>query len=180
MNNNKQLSVNFHTDNSHIQKNIKASDRFIYIDYGCSIGADTIKKLLSDFPENIKVLAIPTVLEGVDWNLFRKKTLDNSTEPLGQRALGFNMSVVSKEISPGISEYLDHTQDVRVYALDSNPVLKKMRDDNTKITEDTVILTKFKKLKLKIGVLTGDAVVCHYSYECQGNILESMGIHTGP
>ena len=180
MNNNKQLAVNFHTDNSQIQKNIKSSDRFIYIDYACSVSAETIQKLLGDFTDGTKVLVVPTVVEGVDWAQFKKKTLDKSTEPIHQRALKFNVSVCSKEYASGISEYLDHVQDARVYALDSGAVLKKLRDDNTKITEDTVILTKLKKLKLKIGVLTQDAAVCHYSYECQGNILESMGVHTGP
>jgi len=180
MNNNVQLSINFHTDNSHIQKNIKASDKFLFIDYGCSISAETITKLLADFPENIKALVVPTVLEGVDWAQFKKKTLEKSTEPIHQRALKFNVSVTQKEIAPGISEYLEHTQDARVYALDCKALLKKLREDDTKITEDTVILTKLKKLKIKTGVLTQDAVVCHYSYECQGNILESMGIRTGP
>ena len=180
MNNNVQLSINFHTDTSQVQKNIKTSDKFLFIDYGCSISAETIPKLLADFPENIKALVVPTVIEGVDWAQFRKKTLEKSTEPVHQRALKFNISVSQKELAPGICEYLDHVQDARVYALDCKVLLKKLRDDNTKINEDTVILTKLKKLKIKTGVLTQDAVVCHYSYECQGNILESMGIHTGP
>ena len=180
MNNNVQLSINFHSDNSQVQKIIKASDKFVFIDYGCSIGAETIPKLLSDFPENIKALVVPTVMEGVDWAQFKKKTLEKSTEPINQRALKFNISVCQKEIAPGISEYLDHVQDARVYSLDCKAVLKKLRDENTKFTEETVILSKLKKLKLKIGVLTQDSVICYYSYECQGNILESMGIHTGP
>lgn len=180
MNNNMQLSINFHTDRSQIQKNIKASDRFVFIDYGCSVGGETIRKMLSEFPEGAKALVLPTVMEGVDWALFKKKTLDKSTEPINQRGLRFNLTVSSKEFSPGVHEYLDHVQDARVYVLDSKALIKKLREDDTKITEDTVILAKLKKLKLKIGVLVQDEVVCHYSYECPGNILESMGVHAGP
>jgi hypothetical protein len=81
MNNNMQLSVNFHTDKSQIQKNIKASDRFVFIDYGCSVGGETIRKMLSEFPEGAKAIVLPTVMEGVDWALFKKKTLEKSSEP---------------------------------------------------------------------------------------------------
>jgi hypothetical protein len=136
--------------------------------------------MLSEFPEGAKALVLPTVLEGVDWPQFKKRTLEKTTEPIHQRGLKFNMTVSSKEFAPGVHEYLDHTQDARVYVIDSKTLIKKLRDDDTKITEDTVMLAKLKKLKLKIGVLVQDEVVCHYSYECQGNILESLGVHTGP
>jgi len=179
MNNNKTIKINFYPDKSKLHNCVKDGDRFVFLDYACSIDADTISKLLGEFPPSVRMLVIPSVLENVDWAQFKKKTLANSDEPANQRGLTFNISV-GKEISDEVYEYSDCVQDARVYSLDTKHILKRMKEEDTKFLDETHVLNKMKKLKLKVGVLAKNAVVCHYTYECMGNVLDAMGIRLGP
>lgn len=148
-------------------KLLKTCDRLFYIDYGVSVDQNTIGKLLADYPENVKVMVVPTVLPAVNWEKFKLKTKMGSNEPVSQRGLDFDISVIeSREIVKGVSEY--SKGEGRIVAFDSKAVLKKM--------SSVLVLSKLKEDGIKIGVLNEDAALCHFTYECVGNILETSGI----
>lgn len=173
------LEVNFVTDRSSIQKFIKSGDRLLWLDYGVSIDVDTLKRLaLDDMPEGYRVLVAPCVLEGVDWEMFRKKTLDGSTEPANQRGLRFDTewTPAPKKIGDGIGDFVSSTTDCRVFSMDCKAVSKKLRDADSHFKS----FEHLKKIGVKIGVLRSCSVLCHYVYESIGNILESSGVRTGP
>lgn len=169
------LEVQFVQDRSNIQKFMKSSERLIWIDYGVTIGIETLEIFMTPFPENVKALVVPCVLEGVDWELFKKKTLENSDEPAHQRGLRFDTEVAKKNITSNVAEFVSSTSDGRVFVFDNKPILKKLRDADTHFKS----FEQLKKLGVKIGVLRSCSATCHYVYECFGNILESTGVvHT--
>jgi hypothetical protein len=175
-----QLEIHFVPDRSGIQKFMKSSERLLWLDYGVSIDVDTLNKLaIDDFPDGYRALIAPCVLEGVDWEMFRKKTLEGSKEPANQRGLRFDTvaTPASKKMTElGISDFVSSSTDGRVFSLDCKPILKKLRDGDTQFKT----FDQLKKLGVKIGVLGTCSVLCHYVYESIGNILESSGVRTGP
>jgi hypothetical protein len=162
-----QIHLDVHINSGEpLPKLLKTCDRLIFIDYAVSIDGKTIQKLLAPFPDSVKVMVVPTVLSNIDWEKFKTKTRMGSSEPPNQRGLEFGISVLTREISPGVSEY--SKGDGRIIAYDSKAVLKKMGS--------SIQLSKLKDDGIKIGVLNEEAALCHYTYECVGNILETSGI----
>ncbi len=177
MSRNISLEIQFHTDRSNFQKAMKNAERMVWIDYGVALDRENIERIvLSDFPENYKVLVVPCVTESVDWNAFKKKTLAGSSEPTHQRALKFDTECSSSTSKNGISEFTSSTTDGRVIIMDTKAVLKKLRDHDASYKS----LDQIKKMGVKIGVLKSCPVTCHYVYECFGNIIESSGVRVGP
>jgi hypothetical protein len=179
MSKNVNLEVNFVTDRSGIQKYIKSSERLIWLDHGVSIDLDTLKRLTDEFPEGYKVLVAPCVLDEIDWDLFKKKTLEGSVEPVHQRGLKFDTvttPVSKKQIGDSLADFVSSSTDCRVFAMDCKAIQKKLRDADTQFKS----FEQLKKIGVKIGVLRSCSVLCHYVYESIGNILESSGVRTGP
>lgn len=175
MSKNINLEVQFHNDKSTLPKAMKTScDRLIWIDYGVAVDSTILETIVSDFPDNYKVLVVPCVTENVDWEAFKKKTLSD-TEPVYQRALKFDTDC-SKVIKNGVSEFISSTSDGRLIAMDTKAVMKRIRDQDTTYKS----LEQIKKLGVKIGVLRTGTATCHYVYECIGNIIESSGVRVGP
>lgn len=156
------LAIHFVNDNSSLQKTLKGCDKLIWVDYGVSVNQTTLENLIS----SDGTVVVPCVKDEVDWEQFRRKTLENSTESINQRALKFDIEANSK------NEYISGVP--RIFCMDSKSVLKKLRDSDSKFTS----FEHLKKLGLKISVLRSETVTCHYVYECIGNILESSGVRT--
>lgn len=171
------LDIQFVTDRSNIHKMIKNCDRFIFLDYGISIGQDVVQKLaIEDFPEGYKVLVVPCVGGEVDWEKFKKKTLEGSKEPVNQRGLSFDvvMEPAPKKYSDVLFDFVSSTNDCRLFALDCKSVLKKLRDTDSQFKS----IDHLKKIGLKIGVLRSAPTICHHVYECIGNIIDNPLVRT--
>jgi hypothetical protein len=179
MSKNINLEINFVTDRTGIQKYIKSSERLVWLDYGVSIDLETLKRFMDEFPEGYKVLVAPCVTDEIDWDLFKKKTLEGSDEPVHQRGLRFDTvtTPASKKINDNtLADFVSSSTDCRVFAIDCKAVQKKLRDADTPFKS----FEHLKKIGVKIGVLRSCTVLCHYVYESIGNILESSGVRTGP
>jgi len=165
-----QLDVHISpSDKSCIPKLLKTCDRLVWLDYGVALDATTVAKLSTPFPENVKIMVVPTVIPNVNWERFKLKTTMGSPEPVNQRALEFDTAVIeSREIVKGVSEFVKSANEGRIVAFDSKAVLKKITS--------SVSLNKLKEEGIKIGVLNGDTALCHFTYECVGNILETSGV----
>lgn len=178
MSKNVPIEIKFVQDRSGLSKFMKHYERIVFIDYGVALSSDVVERLVfGEFPDGYKVLTVPCITGDVDWNTFKKKTLDNpEEEPAHQRALKFDIEFAQKKSSAGISEFVSSSTDCRVFALDCKPILKKLRDGDAQFKS----FDQLKKLGIKIGVLRSAPVTCHYVYECIGNILESSGVRTTP
>jgi len=174
------LNVNFFEDNSQIQKVIKLGDRIFWMDYGTNLNIEELEHVITPFRSGIQVLVFPSVIEGINWDMFSKKTLAGSKEPDSQRGLSFDTEV-GKKISDGLYEC--ESTSARVWAMDSKPVDKKIRGGKVNIILPANNLEMFKVLKnqdIKIAASTKATVVCHYVHECFGNILDTSGLTLQP
>lgn len=175
------LDIQFITerDSQTIHKFLKNCDRFVFLDYGVSVGLDVIQKLsIDEFPEGYKVLTVPCVTDNVDWEMFKRKTLENSTEPVNQRALTFDIVTepAHKKHGDKLYDFVSSSNDCRIFSVDTKSVLKKLRDADSQFKS----FEHLKKIGVKIGVLRSAPVICHYVYECLGNILDSSGVKAIP
>lgn len=179
MSKNIDLDVQFLTDRNSFHKLVKGCDRFVFLDYGVSVGLEVIQKLgIDDFPEGYKALVVPCVTGEVNWDQFKKKTLEGSNEPVNQRGLTFDVVTepAPKKHSENLYDFVSSSTDCRIFALDSKAILKKLRDVDSQFKS----FEHLKKIGVKIGVLRSSPAICHYVYECIGNILDSPGVRTGP
>jgi hypothetical protein len=171
------VDIHFVSDMSGLPKLIKTGERIIWFDYGTNIDEETLKKLIDPFEKDVKVLVCPSVREGIDWDMFRRKTLAGSKEPVYQRALTFDTDV-SKKLDDGLYEVVKTS--ARVWAMDSKPIDKKLRGDKVPVKLPTETYESMfdclKKLGIRIGAATRANVICHYVHECSGNILETPGV----
>lgn len=171
------VDIHFVNDMSGLPKLIKTGERIIWFDYGTNIDEETLKKLIEPFDKDVKVLVCPSVREGIDWDMFRRKTLAGSKEPAYQRALTFDTDV-SKKLDDGLYEVVKTS--ARVWAMDSKPIDKKLRGDKVQVKLPTETYESMfdclKRLGIRIGAATRANVICHYVHECSGNILETPGV----
>lgn len=171
------VDIHFVSDMSGLPKLIKTGERIIWFDYGTNIDEETLKKLIEPFDKDVKVLVCPSVREGIDWDMFRRKTLAGSKEPAYQRALTFDTDV-SKKLDDGLYEVVKTS--ARVWAMDSKPIDKKLRGDKVQVKLPTETYESMfdclKRLGIRIGAATRANVICHYVHECSGNILETPGV----
>jgi hypothetical protein len=170
------VEVHFVKDMSGLAKLIKSGERIIWFDYGTNLDETNLRRLCDPFEKDVKMVVCPAVREGVDWDAFRKKTLTGTSEPACQRGLSFDTEV-GKKLADGLYEVTKSS--ARVWAMDSKPVDKKLRGDKIQVKLATDSYEAFfdQLVKLvKVGALTESQVVCHYTYECLGNILETPGV----
>ena len=177
MMNGRHLNINFVDDKSCIPRFIKAGDRLVFFDYGTNLDEPSIQKLVLPFDKGVQVLVFPSVKENINWDMFKKKTLAGSTEGENQRGLSFDTEV-GKKLYDDVYEVRKTT--ARVWCMDAKPVDKKLRGDKIPVKLPTVseeeMFGTLQNLGIKIGALTSATVICHYVYECFGNILEASGV----
>ena len=175
------LEIHFVEDKTMLPKLIKSGERIFWMDYGTNLNVEVLSKAVEPFDKGCHVLVFPSVKEGINWDQFAKKTRAGSKEPASQRGLEFD-TTVTKKLADGLYE-CDKTS-ARVWAMDGKPVDKKLRGgkDQIKLPLDNneTMFTTLKNLGLKIGVVSEAAVICHYTHECFGNILEASGVELTP
>ena len=175
------LEIHFVEDKSSLPKLIKSGERIFWMDYGTNLNNETLIKVVDPLENRLNVLVFPSVKEGINWDQFAKKTKAGSTEPVGQRGLEFD-TTVGKKLSDNLYE-LDKTS-ARVWAMDAKPVDKKLRGGKEPIKlpldSNEAMFTTLKNIGIKIGVMSEAIVVCHYTHECFGNILEAAGVELAP
>lgn len=159
------LEVQYVTDKKQLKKHMKGTDRLIFLDYGANINQDCVPTMCSPMPKGYHVMVFPAVKEGVDWDMFKRKTLAGTDEPAEQRGLSFDTDVDKQ-----IGEYIwnvSRTEAV-VWTLDTKPILKMA---NT--FED---LEDLRKQGAKICACTMARCSMAYVHTCLANILETSGV----
>jgi hypothetical protein len=173
------LDISFVPDKSQLPKLIKSGERIIWFEYGTNLDEASIIKSISPFEKNLQVLVFPSVKEGINWDMFARKTKANSTEPANQRGLEFD-TAVGRKIADSLYEVT--STEARVWAMDAKPVDKKLRGDKipVKLPADESMFRVLQGLGVKIGAVTSATVICHFVHECVGNILETAGVKLAP
>jgi len=173
------LDISLVPDKSSLPKMIKTGERIILFEYGTNLDEGSVQKAIAPFDKNLHVLVFPAVKEGVNWDMFVKKTREGSTEPANQRGLEFD-TAVGRKLADSLYEVTN--TEARVWAMDGKPVDKKLRGDRmpVKLPLDESMFRVLQGLGIKIGAVTSATVICHFVYECVGNILETSGVRMEP
>ena len=169
------LDISFVPDKSNLPRLIKAGERIIWLEYGTNLNENSIHKAIAPFEKNLHVLVFPAVKEGINWDMFSRKTKAGSTEPANQRGLEFDTSV-GRKLADSLYEVTN--TEARVWAMDGKPVDKKLRGEKVpvKLPADESMFRVLQGLGIKIGAVTSATVICHFVHECVGNILETAGV----
>jgi len=172
------VDIHFVEDMSGLPKLIKSGERIIWFDYGTNLDQDNTRLLFEPFEKDVRVLVCPSVKEGIDWEMFRKKTSSGSTEPASQRALNFDTEV-GKKIADGIYDVKKTA--ARVWVMDSKPIDKKLRGEKIQVKLDTssyeAMFDQLLRMGIRIAAATKAQVICHFIHKCSGNILETPGVN---
>jgi hypothetical protein len=167
------LEIQFHADKTTFHKAMKSThdDKMIWLDYAVSVNKETLEHLLDNTTH--KIVVIPCILEGIDWEKFKHAT----DEPVYQRGLHFDTIASHSSKKKAVAEFESSVNDCRIICLDPKYVVKKLKDAGT---EYKSLVHLKNTLNIRIGVLKGEEVTCHYVHECFGNIIESSGVRVAP
>jgi len=171
------VDVHYVQDLSGLPKLIKSGERIVWLDYGTNIDQDNVRIVFEPFDKEVRVLVCPSVKEGIDWEMFRKKTLAGSSEPASQRALEFDTEV-GKKIVDGV--YDVKKTSARVWIMDPKSIDKKLRGEKTQVKLDTssyeAMFDQLIRMGIRVAAATKVQVICHFIHKCSGNILETPGV----
>ena len=163
-----------------LPKLVKSGERIVWFDYGTNLDQDTIPRIFNTMEKDIRVVVFPSVVEGVDWDMFRKKTVEGSTEPVHQRALNFDTDVTKKVAGTDLYD-VDKTS-ARVWVMDSKPIDKKLKSVQKNLSCDSYesMFNQLKSNNLRVVALPSATVIRHFTHKCLGNILEMPGVMMNP
>lgn len=175
------IEIHFVEDKGQLPKVIKSGDRIFWMEYGTNLNVEELHRVVDPFENGVQVVVFPSVNEGIDWDMFAKKTKSGSTEPVNQRGLTFDTDV-GKKVSDGLYECTKTS--ARVWVMDAKPVDKKLRGGKVPVslplTDNKAMFDCLRANGIKIAAATNANVVCHFVHECFGNILESSGVSLEP
>ena len=156
-----------------IQKCMKTHDRIIFIDFGIGVDTDSIDQCFEKH-ENVGCLVFPGVMEGVDWDIFKKKIKENSTEPVSQMGLHFDTELGMK-ISNDI--YRVTSTNARAWMMNTKNVIKNIKEKKTGSWKiHPKMFEKFKEKNVRIYAFTAAKLIMTYTHECVSNILNAAGV----
>ena len=163
-----------------LPKLVKMGDRIVWFDYGTNLDQDSIPRVLSPMEKDIRVVVFPSVVEGVDWDMFHKKTVEGSKEPIHQRALTFDTDVAKKVAGTDLYDVVKTS--ARVWVMDSKPIEKKLKSVQKNLSCDSYesMFAQLKSNNLRVVALPSATVIRHFTHKCLGNILEMPGVVMNP
>jgi hypothetical protein len=163
-----------------LPKLVKTGERIVWFDYGTNLDQDSIPRLLSPTEKDIRVIVFPSVVEGVDWDMFRKKTVEGSKEPIHQRALTFDTDVAKKVVGTDLYDVVKTS--ARVWVMDSKPIDKKLKSVQKNLSCESYesLFAQLKSNNLRVVALPSATVIRHFTHKCLGNILEMPGVMMNP
>jgi hypothetical protein len=163
-----------------LPKLVKTGERIVWFDYGTNLDQDSIPRVFNTMEKDIRAVVFPSVIEGVDWDMFRKKTVEGSTEPIHQRALTFDTDVAKKVVGTDLYDVVKTS--ARVWVMDSKPIDKKLKSVQKNLSCDSYesLFAQLKSNNLRVVALPSATVIRHFTHKCLGNILEMPGVMMNP
>jgi len=163
-----------------LMKKLKHCDRLLWIEYSLFVDETSLVKMVEPLFKGYQCLVLPCVTEGINWDMFKKKVRDGSTEPESQMGLDFDTEV-SQKLADDL--YMVTKTTPKAWSLDAKQVLRAFKDkkgDAVKIpVRAAEMFEKFIERGVKVCAFTGANLVATYPHECLGNILETAGVKVG-
>jgi hypothetical protein len=180
------LELNFVNDDLYERratflKALKSCDRIVWINYSVHVDNDSVEKMFEKFLPGYHALVFPCVTPGIDWDMFRKKVNQDSSEPVYQMGLNFDTQVGK---SVGENLHIVTSTDPKAWALDTKHVLKALKGNNGEgISVSPSVEEMFTSLinrGVKVYAFTAANLIVTYPHECIGNLLSAAGVETSP
>lgn len=150
-----------------LQKNLKSTDRLLWIDYGIAVDEVSLRQVVSrDWQWHGVVF--PCVTEGINWEKF-KKDID-TPEPLSQKGLDFD-TTVDKRVRDDF--YTITKTNPKCFVVDTKHLLKNMKKMSHDFGE---LFSELNATKFKLVAFTSAKLIVTYPHECLGNILGAAGV----
>jgi hypothetical protein len=159
-----------------IQNHMKTCDRILFVDFGIQIDEKSLGEIMKPH-EGVGCLVFPGVTEGIDWNMFKKKVVEDVNEPTEQMGLNFDTKV-DRKISEDIWTVSETSS--RAWFMNCKNVTKHLKDKKSgQIKVPPQMKTMFQKFKengVKIHAFTAAKLTMTYGHECISNILNAAGV----
>ena len=157
----------FHSRKMTLQKNLKSSNRLLWIDYGIAVDEDSLRHVVArDWQWH--GIVFPCVTEGINWEKF-KEGID-TPEPLSQKGLEFDTTVDRKVCD---DFYTITKTNPKCFVLETKPLLKNMKRVSHDFGE---LFSELNTTKFKLVAFTPAKLIVTYPHECLGNILGAAGV----
>ena len=178
------LEIAFVNDDAFERKDImlkkaNSCDRLIWINYSVHVDSDSMEKMLDKFVQGYHCIVLPCVTPGIDWDMFKKKIIDGSTEPVNQMGLSFDTEV-GKSIGEDL--HIVTSTNPKAWAIDTKHVLKALKGNKgegiTVSANTTEMFKTFLERGVKVYAYTAANIVVTYPHECIGNLLSAAGVET--
>jgi hypothetical protein len=150
-----------------IQKYMKTCDRIIFIDFGVGVDDGSLDQCFEPH-EHVGCLVFPGVKEGINWDQFKTKVQEGSSEPASQMGLDFDTEI-GKKVSKDI--YHVTSTKSKAWFLNTKNVSKK---SGWKISPK--FFEKFISDGVRVYAFTAAKLTMTYTHECLSNILNAAGV----
>lgn len=154
-----------------VEKYIKTHDRIFFIDFGIGVDDDSLDQVLESH-EGVGCLVFPGVKEGIDWEMFKKKIQNDSSEPVSQMGLHFD-TVVGSAVSKDIRKV--ESTSAKVWIMNTKNVTKTLhKSKDSKISPK--MFEKFIRQNVRVYAFTAAKLTIIYTHECVSNILNAANV----
>lgn len=154
-----------------VEKYMKTHDRIFFIDFGIGVDDDSLDQVLESH-EGVGCLVFPGVKEGIDWEMFKKKIQNDSSEPVSQMGLHFD-TVVGSAVSKDIRKV--ESTSAKVWIMNTKNVTKTLhKSKDSKISPK--MFEKFIRQNVRVYAFTAAKLTMIYTHECVSNILNAAGV----
>ncbi len=154
-----------------IQRYMKSHERIIFVDFGISLDDGTLDQCFEKH-EGVGCLVFPGVKEGIDWDMFKTKVKEGSSEPASQMGLHFDTDV-GKKIGKDI--YQVNKTNARAWMMNTKNVTKSLQK-NKDIKISPKMFEKFAQQSVRVYAFTAAKLTMTYTHECVSNILNAAGV----
>ena len=150
-----------------LQKNLKTTDRLLWIDYGVAVDEVSLRQVVArDWQWHGVVF--PCVTEGINWEQFKEEI--STPEPISQKGLDFD-TTVDKKVRDDF--YTIVKTNPKCFVLDTKHLLKNMKKMSHDFEE---LFSELNTTKFKLVAFTSAKLIVTYPHECLGNILGAAGV----
>lgn len=170
----KQVFIHYITQRSEINKYLKDTNNALFVmEYGTNLDFDHINYLFKPLNKQYPVVVFPTVNDTIDWDIFVKKTLSHSKEPVEQRGLSFD-TIPGKKIDDVLNE-VEKTE-AKTWLVDTKQLKKTLGTCPQILSTSKEFFDSLMSRGCKIAAFMDSNSVMNYVYECRANIKESAYI----
>ena len=162
-----------HAKNDIIKRKMKDCDKLFFIEFGIHVDESSLLKIF----ENHDCLVFPSASEGIDWEMFKMKVINNIDEPVEQIGLHFDTEIGQK-VSDDIYKVIKTNPKswvVKGPLMHKNLKNKKSPGITLPLRFDEMF-ERLGKNGMKIYAYSGAKLTVTYPHECLSNILEAAGV----